>query len=240
MNIYQRDGFIHLKGFYNSDEVAIIRAHVDEIQHLPEIRGEQMMWFEDVNGERVLHRVEDFCRRHDGMAENFVKKGNKMLEMLTDLIDEELILFKDKINFKLPGGVGFKAHQDQAAGWDKLITWSVSVAVFVDEATIENGCLEVAAGYHKNGLLKEMWEPIDDLNLPYEYVTCEPGDVIVFDSYVPHRSGFNRTSNPRRAIFLTYNKASEGDQLNTYYSDKRCNYPPDIEQDKGTEYVYRV
>jgi ectoine hydroxylase-related dioxygenase (phytanoyl-CoA dioxygenase family) len=203
MSIYQRDGFIHLKGFYKADEVAIIRAHVDEIQLRPEVHGEQMMWFEDVNGERVLHRVEDFCRRHDGMAEHFVKKDDKMLKMLTDLVDEELVLFKDKINFKLPGGVGFKAHQDQAAGWDKLITWSVSVAVFVDEATIENGCLEVASGHHKNGLLKEMWEPIDDLNLPYEYVTCDPGDVIVFDSYVPHRSGVNGTSKPRRAIFLT-------------------------------------
>ncbi len=27
------------------------------------------------------------------------------------------MLFKDKINFTLPGGDGFKPHQDQQTGW---------------------------------------------------------------------------------------------------------------------------
>ncbi len=33
------------------------------------------------------------------------------------LFGEPAMLFKDKINFKLPGGDGFKPHQDQQTGW---------------------------------------------------------------------------------------------------------------------------
>ena len=33
-----------------------------------------------------------------------------------ELFGEPAVLFKEKINFKMPGGAGFKAHQDQQAG----------------------------------------------------------------------------------------------------------------------------
>ena len=49
---------------------------------------------------------------------------------------------------------------------------------------------------------------------------AEPGDVVYFDSYAPHRSGTNRSSRPRRALYLTYNAASAGDLRDTYYADK--------------------
>jgi hypothetical protein len=34
------------------------------------------------------------------------------------ILGEETELFKEKINFKIPGGDGFKPHQDSQAGWD--------------------------------------------------------------------------------------------------------------------------
>ncbi len=75
----------------------------------------------------------------------------------------------------LPGGDGFKAHQDQAAGWDDFISWSTSVAIFIDKSTKENGYLEVAYGLHKQGLLGKKWEPIEQLDLEYTGVPCNPG-----------------------------------------------------------------
>ena len=116
----------------------------------------------------------------------------------------------------------------------------MSIGVFVDHSTIENGCLEVARGLHKQGLLGEEWVPLSDLDLPYEYVECAPGDAIFFDSYVPHRSGPNTSTKPRRAVFVTYNKKSKGFRLPAYYEDKRRDFPPDIERPEGKTYVYRV
>ena len=239
---YEADGYLHIPGFYNQEELELLKKYTEEIQTTKEEVGGQMMWFEksSLDEERILNRVEDFCRRHEGMASFFVGLGNKLVKLLEDLLHDELVIFKDKINFKQPGGDGFKAHQDQAAGWGKYIQWFVSVGIFIDYSTIENGCLQVAPGLHKQGLLGKEWEPIENLDLPYQTVECSPGDIIIFDSYVPHRSARNTSLKQRRAIFLTYNSKKDGDKLDDYYADKRRDFPPDIERPKGKEYVYRV
>ncbi|HIE20180.1 MAG TPA: phytanoyl-CoA dioxygenase family protein, partial [Rhodospirillales bacterium] len=53
------------------------------------------------------------------------------------------MLFKEKVNFKMPGGGGFKPHQDSQAGWDKYADFYVSALVSIDEATVKNGCLQL-------------------------------------------------------------------------------------------------
>ena len=174
------------------------------------------------------------------MASLFSNPDSKLVKFLSALLERRLVLFKDKINFKLPGGDGFKAHQDSAAGWERYVSWFLSAAMFIDHSTKENGALEVAPGLHKQGLLGKEWEPIEGLDLPYELVECGPGDLLLFDSYVPHRSGPNTSSKPRRAMFITYNDLAEGDKLDQYYADKRRDFPPDIERPEGKEYHYRV
>ena len=54
------------------------------------------------------------------------------------------------------------------------------------------------------------WKPIE----------ARAGDVIYFDSYAPHRSSGNQSKHPRRAIYLTYNAASESDMRGRYYADR--------------------
>lgn len=239
---FDKDGFVHVKAFYTGEELTHLRKMTAEIQNTEEKVGGQMMWFEksSVDGSRILNRCEDFCRRHKGMAAAFMDKDSKLRNFSAQVLRKKLILFKDKINFKLPGAGGFVAHQDSAAGWGKYVDWFCSVAVFVDDSTVENGCLEVAPGYHKNGLLGKEWEPIQDLDLPYEIVQCKAGDLILFDSFVPHRSAPNNSKKQRRALIVTYNDAKCGDKLDQYFADKRKSFPPDIERENGKEYIYRV
>ena len=45
---------------------------------------------------------------------------------------------------------------------------------------------------------------------------------------------------PRRVLYVTYNRASEGDHRAAYFADKRKSYPPDIEREPGRTYVFRV
>jgi ectoine hydroxylase-related dioxygenase (phytanoyl-CoA dioxygenase family) len=71
-------------------------------------------------------------------------------------------------------------------------------------------------------------------------VPCSPGDVLFFDSYVPHASKANQTDSPRRILYLTYNAKSCGDHRAQYFADKRTNFPPDVERKPGTEYRFRV
>jgi 2-aminoethylphosphonate dioxygenase len=163
-----------------------------------------------------------------------------MMEWAGALLSRQAVLFKDKINFKLPGGSGFKAHQDQQAGWSIYAPLFLTVMLSIDESTIENGCLEIPRGRHKEGLLGKQWEPLEPDGLDFEPLPTRPGDAIFFDSFVPHASGPNRTQSPRRILYVTYAPAAHGDHRARYFADKRRNFPPDIERDPGRTYTFRV
>ena len=111
----------------------------------------------------------------------------------------------------------------------------------VDPFTHENGCLEIARDacertflpHNPDGTLRpEVME-----RLQVEPLLAEPGDAIVFDAWVPHRSGPNRTAAPRRSYYLTYNPASAGDHRAEYYARKRECFPPEYERKPGVDYA---
>jgi len=166
------------------------------------------------------------------------------LGLVSQLFGESAVLYKEKINFKLPGGEGFEPHQDHAAGWWQYgHTIHISVLVTIDPATKENGCLEVVAGEHKNGLLGPEYKGVPQEFVDrFEWLPCEtkPGDIVFFDSFVPHRSAPNLSDRPRRVLYATYNKTSEGDFRSTYYADKRKSFPPDCEREVGKVYTYKI
>ena len=158
------------------------------------------------------------------------------------LLGEEAVLFKEKINFKMPGGDGFKPHQDAQAGWDIYASYFISILVAIDASTEDNGCLMVAPGFHGRGLFRS-WEPLTERDMEgMNFVPCEtrPGDLVLFDSYAPHACKPNLSASMRRLYYVTYNRLSEGDHLARYYADKHKNYPPDIDRETGKEYVFRV
>ena len=240
---FHRDGFLVVRGMYSPDEVADIGAWTDEVANYPEVPGKYMMYFEKsrVDESRILCRIENFVPYHQGFSKLITAR--RMQQAVSDLFGEEAVLFKDKINFKLPGGDGFKEHQDVQAGWDEFADLHITAMIAIDETNEANGSLEMIAGMHKQGVLGSMWAPLTDEDthhVGYEPVHCQPGDAVFFDSYAPHRSKPNRTDKARRVLYITYNKVSEGDSREKYYADKRRNYPPDIERDPDKDYAFKV
>jgi ectoine hydroxylase-related dioxygenase (phytanoyl-CoA dioxygenase family) len=53
-------------------------------------------------------------------------------------------------------------------------------------------------------------------------VEVRAGETLWFHSRTPHRSGPNRSSIARRALYPTYNAASEGDRREDYYRQKHA------------------
>jgi ectoine hydroxylase-related dioxygenase (phytanoyl-CoA dioxygenase family) len=191
---------------------------------------------------RLLQRIENFTQFNKGM--DLLLNGAKLLGMCSELFGELAVLYKEKINYKLPGGAGFAPHQDVSAGWWMYgQSLHVSCLITIDEATVENGCLEIVYGQHKRGRLAPDWKEIPTetvRSLEWVSLPTSPGDVCFFDSYVPHRSGPNMTSRPRRVLYATYAKLSEGDWRQKYYADKRASFPPDIEREQGKVYEYKI
>ena len=241
IDTFKNTGFLLIRNLYDAETMKTITEWTEEVTRYPEVPGKYMMYFEESQlepGKRILSRMEDIEPYHEGFSEMFTRGA--IQQITSQLFGDEAVLFKDKINFKMPGGDGFKAHQDVQAGWDRYAKLHITALVSIDPSTIENGCLEMAAGYHDKGLIGEQWKPLDEDALAYEPILTNPGDAVFFDSFAPHRSGPNLTDEKRRVLYVTYNAAAEGDHRRQYYDDKRLSYPPDIEREPDKEYVFRV
>jgi hypothetical protein len=244
IDAFRRDGFAVVPGLFDAEETQKISAWADELESLPETPGRQMMYFEPSllrQGARVLQRIEDFYPFHPGFAA--LCDGDTLRGSVSRLFGEPAVLFKDKINFKLPGGDGFKPHQDQQAGWSTYADLFITAMVSIDSTTAENGCLELCAGQHTRGLLGDEWKPLtgaDMRRMNARPVETRAGDGVFFDSYTPHASAPNLTAERRRVLYITYNRLSAGDHRVRYYADKRKSFPPDIERDPTKTYTFRV
>ncbi len=239
---FRRLGYLVAPGLFTDQEASELRDWAEEVQSWPERRGGAWMYFEQgADGQRQLNRMERIVAHHAGFAS--VAADARTLGACAQLFGEEALLFKDKINFKLPGGGGFEAHQDVQAGWARYGQLHITALVTIDPATKTNGCLEMASGLHDRGLIGSEWKPLSDEDLAgakFESIEAQPGDMVFFDSFAPHRSAPNHSEEKRRVLYLTYGKAADGDQLERYYADKFASYPPDIERETGRDYRYRV
>ncbi|MEO7386797.1 MAG: phytanoyl-CoA dioxygenase family protein [Gammaproteobacteria bacterium] len=239
---FRRHGFAVVAGLVDGAHLNLIRGWTDDVQAWPETPGKWMKYFEqDPSGQRLLNRLEDVLPFHAGFRE--LAASALLTGACSQLFGQPAVLFKDKINFKQPGGGGFDPHQDVQAGWSRYAGLHVTALVTIDRSTRANGCLELAANFRGQRLIGAEWEPLTPVQLAgidWVAIEAEPGDAVFFDSFVPHRSGPNHTADQRRVLYYTYNRASEGDHLRQYYADKRKDYPPDVEREAGKEYRYRV
>jgi ectoine hydroxylase-related dioxygenase (phytanoyl-CoA dioxygenase family) len=240
---FDEDGFLLVKNLFRKEEISPLRESITKFSQKKSNdwkKGEEMAYYEtntEDNDERILCRIEKYVDYHPEFKA--IAYSKKILDCMEDIIGESCILFKDKINFKRPGAGGFRPHQDVQARWDDFAKYTLSIMISTDVSTPENGCLQVARGHHKRGLIGKYDRPLEGKDLDgmiFEKVPTEIGDVLFFDHYTPHKSEPNRSSEPRSNIYLTYNGISKGDRRMEYLSRKRKELPPDNERDGKIEF----
>jgi len=228
--------YVALRGALDPPERSALRAWIDELERWPETAGKWMKYYEPGEA-RLLCRVENFLPYHAELGRLLARRD--LLACLEELLGEPAVLFKEKVNFKLPGGAGFAAHQDAPAFVSFGQTYHATLMLSADAMTPENGCLEIVEGFDRMETLPQAEDGTlrRDVvaGLEWRALPTEPGDVVLFDSYIPHRSGPNRSRAPRRALYVTYNRASEGDRRDEYFALKRRAFPPECERMPGAE-----
>lgn len=201
-----------------TDETRQLRIWIDEIQQWDD-SGKWLHYREMTEFGPKLCRTEYFTPFHAGL-QKLLTRGS-MIGTATSLLAEPAVLYKEKINYKLAGGAGYSAHQDAPAY--RFVEVHISCMVAVDDSTVENGCLEVVSGAHQavlpmneDGCISNTIEQA----MTWFPVELRAGQTLWFHSRTPHRSGPNRSSKDRRALYPTYNALSEGDLREKYYEQK--------------------
>lgn len=108
----------------------------------------------------------------------------------------------------------------------------------LEDATLENGCMQFIPGGHKMGLKerhyrgpdgKLMFETLDDTPWPEDRriaAEAKTGTVIIFDGRAPHLSGPNLSGKSRHAYTL-------------HVIDRNCHYPADNWLQRGDDLPLR-
>lgn len=237
---FDGEGFLVIKAKqHNLIDPAILRIWTNEVKDLPREHNKWMPYDEVLpSGQHQIMRTEKFVEYHAGF--DSLLNGEALANVLKQLTRDDMLLFKDKINYKLPGGNGFRAHLD-APAYDHIARIEHTTTNFaVDPATIANGCIHVVPRSHRmevqlshGGAIDAQWEASQD----WAPVELDSGDLLIFGSHLAHRSAPNKTSEPRASVYATYHTITDGTGLrDKYYCDRRENFPPDHERVAGKDY----
>ena len=133
--------------------------------------------------------------------------------VLSQLMDDEPVLFQEMALLKPPGGREKPWHQDCAYFNYPLDTVIVGVWIALDAATIDNGCLHIMPGTHREGPIEHFkvrdWQ-ICDTGVRRERdvaVPLAPGGCLLWHGLLHHGSPQNDSRRMRRALQFHYQPA---------------------------------
>ena len=141
----------------------------------------------------------------------------EILDMVEQTLGSDFALWNSSF-FAKPafGGQATPWHQD-GEYWPLRPLATCTVWMAIDKATLDNGCLRLIPGSHKQQMLREhQINSSPDLTLNQELIatefskdeavdlTLEAGQISLHDIYLVHGSEENKSPNPRRGMTLRY------------------------------------
>ena len=175
---------------------------------------------------RAIDHPEDavskvFRLHRDSVFKDFVLRRD-VVDIVAQLIAPELDVFLSQFIFKAPGAWGQPWHQDSFYFPFDPPRPVVGVWLAVTEATLENGCLHVLPKSHREpvhthipdrrpGANHGYMEIVDHDMSASQPVLMKPGDLLVFDSHLMHRSTDNVSDGIRAAMVYHYAAAGTVD-----------------------------
>ena len=212
---YAHDGYLLRKGLLSSAEVDRFRGRA-RAQLEQDRREGSVMTKADREGKTTLLKM--WTSAGDDQY-GLLARDERLVDLAEGAIGKPVYLYSHKMTMKQPNeGGAWEWHQDFGYWYNYgcLSPDMMSIYVALDRATKENGCLQVLRGSHKIGRLDHVREDgqtnaerehVEAALKRFElvYVEMEPGDALVFDGNLLHRSDANRTDTYRWGYICSYN-----------------------------------
>ncbi len=240
---WERDGFFLLRGFsppavgraMEREILSLLRAdppaaHPGEPAYV--LAGGMLVQPEAKVPERAVE-PEDFVAKlfnpHlSGTARAFAL-SEEAADVVSALLGDDIDVFQSMLILKNLGAWGQPWHQDSLY-FDFDRQPQVGLWLAISEATLENGCLMVLPGSHRGPIRTHVPDRRPGANHGYLEieqvdessaipVLMQPGDLLVFHSYLLHKSVDNEGAGRRSAMVYHYGSA---DTLNLAPPEKRA------------------
>ena len=205
---FDTEGYVVLDDVFDAETLAPIIAVIDEFEaeterQLRRLEGGRFAIAEAGAITFTTHLV----TRSPAIREFACR--DEFVSLCHDLIGDDARLYWDQAVYKKPEKPRrFPWHQDNGYAFVEpqqyLTCW-----VALTDATVHNGCPQVARGWHRHGTLRHRYvDPLgwECLEQPDDVAVAEvrAGGIVVFSSLTPHLTGPNTTDAVRKAYILQY------------------------------------
>jgi ectoine hydroxylase-related dioxygenase (phytanoyl-CoA dioxygenase family) len=217
---YRQQGYAVLRGVLDAAECELARSESDRLMQRCggdleqysarlELEVDHLALEHRKGMDRVIRKIEPISDLSPVFAK--MAMAEQVAGPARALFGGPVSLFEDKLNLKLPGGSPYPWHQDWSCCWRAHTDELATCFVYLDDADLANGCLQVIPGSHLGRPIHpfrgdghfEVDPSVIDASAAVP-VPLAAGDMIVFDPYLLHVSDLNRGQTPRRAIIYTY------------------------------------
>ncbi len=210
---YNRDGYTVYQRLFGSAELHPWLAEIERISEGNTFARHDTTRVEMEPGQpphgTLLRRIYEPCTYYPAFHD--LSESGKLLACVERLLGGDLEFHYSKINMK-PAAIG------SVVDWHQDLTYypltnadSVSILIYLDDASRANGCLQVLPGRHRAGPLSHsrngyfqgrIVEPLEESGAVA--LEASAGSVIFMHCLTPHASVANTSRQPRRTLILSY------------------------------------
>ncbi len=207
---YEEKGFFVLENVFTPAEMERVARRIEAFAEAHNKRLEE----KGVEGISRANEIAftDHLAEKDDEIKAFVQR-TEFAQIATAVLGGDVDLYWNQSVFKGPEGEKqFPWHQDD--GYTPVTPSPyLTLWLALNDATVENGCISVIPGSHKEGLIEHWNSPeglvchsLDDPDQGIP-VPIRGGSLIAFQSLTMHKSGINVSPGYRKAYVIQYSKA---------------------------------
>lgn len=231
IQFYNDHGYLVVKNLFSNQMILKGLSAIDEVLSRNDA---------DENSEKepkdssIVRRIWSPTNKHLTFLE--LAEDNQLLDIVQNLIGENILFHYSKLNMKGPKvGSLVEWHQDFSY-YPHTNSDLLTALIFLDDATIENGCLQVIPGSHKYGLqshnidgfFRGKIQEVDENDTVY--IEAKAGDVLFLHCLTMHASAVNTSAVPRRTFLPAYRSA---DSFPIYFGPHAAHNEPGIKLLRG-------